>query len=287
MIETLSSVLTRQASGSLDRARSMARGHDREKLTRLYRSAFATGQRAKAFVLAEALTAHGLPPCFRLAHPPPARPFTVDQQLDLFAHDVQWLAVQYPEQRRAASAKHYQRLFDAATPDEFEWGISDDGPVRSDGFGWLREVEGRFNNGERPRWVIARGLALSERQQWECAWLRSPIVNQKADALTKRRDTVYKAIMAHLPRTSRTMDAEAAKAVLTRRFKVWLCGQMSRDGANVSPAAAARLYAMWTGETIDRGTVGQILKWLNATIPESRNRKHHRAGKQDIAILGG
>ncbi|OJB05019.1 hypothetical protein BGV48_17080 [Burkholderia ubonensis] len=93
--------------------------------------------------------------------------------------------MQYPEQRRAASAKHYQRLFDAATPDEFEWGISDDGPVRSDGFGWLREVEGRFNNGERPRWVIARGLALSERQQWECAWLRSPIVNQKADALNK------------------------------------------------------------------------------------------------------
>ncbi|OJA86149.1 hypothetical protein BGV48_26645 [Burkholderia ubonensis] len=83
------------------------------------------------------------------------------------------------------------------------------------------------------------------------------------------------------------MDAEAAKAVLTRRFKVWLCGQMSRDGANVSPAAAARLYAMWTGEAIDRGTVGQILKWLDATIPESRNRKHHRAGKQDIAILGG
>ncbi|ARM02106.1 hypothetical protein BOC59_20630 [Burkholderia pseudomallei] len=270
MLEPLSSVLARQASGSLDLARSIVRSYDREKLTSAYRSAFATGQRAKAFVLAEGLTAHGLPPCFRFPHPPSIRPFTIDQQLDMFAHDIQWLARQHMAQRRAVHGKRYARLFDQfVRPDEFEW---------------VREAEYQFNDGERDRWIIVRGLGMSERQQWECKWLRSPVVSRKADALAERRDTVYKAIMAHLPKTSRTMDADAAKAALMRRFKVWLCGQMTRDGAKVSPAATARLYAMWTGETIDRGTVGQTLKWLDATIPESRNRRHRGAGKSDIMI---
>ncbi|MCO5398333.1 hypothetical protein [Ralstonia soli] len=270
MLEPLSSVLARQTPGTLERARSIIQPCDRERLIGMYRNAFATQQRTKAFLLAEALTIHRLPPCLRFAHPPPVRPLTVDQQLDLFAHDIQWLAGQHAAQRRAVTGKRYTRLFDEfICPDEFEW---------------VREAEYWFNNGERDQWVIVRGLALSERQQWECKWLRSPVVSRKADALAERRDTVYKAIMLHLPKTSRTMDTDAAKAVLTRRFRVWLCGQMTRDGGRVSPAAAARLYAMWTGDAIDRGTAGKALDWLETNIPESRNRRHGGARSGEIAI---
>lgn len=274
MLEPLSSVLAGQTPGSLDRARAIARSYGREKAAEKYRNAFATGRRAVAFVLAEALTANGLPPCFRFSHPPSSRTLTLDQQLDLFAHDMQWIATQHPAQQQAVTGRRYQRLFAAAMPDDLECALPTGEAFQHDGFEWVREAEYWFNNGERDEWVIVRGLGLSERQQWECQWLRSPVVNRKADALKERRDAIHKTIMAHLPKTSRTMDPDAAKAVLTRRFRVWLCGQMTRDGSKVSPAAAARLYAMWTGETIDRGTTGQVLKWVESNVPQSRNRGH-------------
>ncbi|WP_449412061.1 hypothetical protein [Pandoraea soli] len=180
MFEPLSLVLARQTPGLLDAGRHRVKPYSREKLIREYRTAFATGQRVKAFLMAEALTAENIPPCFRFAHPPSPRPLNLNQQSDLFTHDIQWLAKRHPAQRNKVKGERYKRLFDdLVAPAEFEWSKGGGDVSRANNLEWLREVEYWFDSGKRNVWPIVRGLQLSERQEWECKWLRSQIVTKK------------------------------------------------------------------------------------------------------------
>lgn len=266
----LSELLAAIRPDKLAEARRRVAMLDRDDLTNRYRKAFAAGQRAVAYLLAEALTAYGMPPCFRFGYPESTRRLTLNQRLDLFAHDMQWLAKHHPKQRSKVLGERYKHLFDEyCHPDEF---------------GWLREAEYWFNKGERDVWVIVRGLQLSELQQWECKWLRSQFVTQKAGVLADRRDAVFTAIMAHLPTTRRTMAEESAKRVLMRRYRLWVCGQMSRHGEKISPSAVARLYEMWTGDRINRAIVAQQLEWVRTNIPILQNRGHRGARKLDMLV---
>lgn len=272
MIEPLSSVLLRHQPESLDRARRVVSGgaHERERLMRLYRAAFVNRRRDLAFVLAEALTARGLPPCFRFAHPQ-ACPFTKEQQLDLFVHDVHWLATRHPKQREVVNGKRYKRLFDAATATEaLRLSASPVECAWTADLEWVREVEYWFNNGERDRSMIVRGLNLSEPQQLELKWLQTVFIERKTQALARRRDAVHEAIMDCRGTTELGMNAEKAKKVLKRRFRLWLCGQMTREGRNVSPASAARLYEQWTGDAVGRVIARRQLEWVAANIPQAR-----------------
>ncbi|MBU9574069.1 hypothetical protein C6P74_25615 [Burkholderia multivorans] len=258
-LELLSSVLARQAPGQLDRARSIVRDYDRKKLATMYDRSLTTGQRAKAFLLAEALTAHGLPPCFRLDGSHGAARFADTQRFDLLAHDLQWIMATYPEHWRKAMGGYSGMLHGAS---------------------WLSVAEHYWSTkNQRDTWLMVRQLALTVDQQWECAVLRSAPIKRAAQGLAVRQMSVHKAIMDRLSEANRAARGRYPLApAYERRFKIWVCGEMTGG----SPTKTARLYEFWTGSAITRSVAHTDLEWVRACVPKSRKGRDGKTGKRDM-----
>jgi hypothetical protein len=244
----LSCVLAGAPQPKTHEARRQLAGLDPDSLMGRYRTAFATGKRVSAFLFAEALTNHGVPPGFRLDRPHRASDLNANQRFDLIAADLRWLAARYPEQRQVASGG-YQYLLA--------------------GDGWLERAEHLWatkHMGET--WILVRQLALTTEQQWECAGLRSRPIKQAAQGLGFRHEKVRIATMAKLPEAMLRRAKDDATETLERRCRVWVCSEMTVQ----SPTRAARLYNLWTGKNIDRRHVERDLNWIRQHVPESRPR---------------
>jgi hypothetical protein len=244
----LSSVLAVDSNEIFDERLSRITLLSRARLIDMYRTVFASNQRYVAFLCAEALTKHGVPPCFRLDRPHRASDLNANQRFDLIAADLRWLAARYPEQRQVASGG-YQYLLAVD--------------------GWLERAEHLWatkHMGET--WILVRQLALTTEQQWECAGLRSQPIKRAAQGLDFRREKVSIAIMAKLPEAMLRRTKADATETLERRYRVWVCSEMTVQG----PTNAARLYNLWTGENIDRRHVARDLNWIHQHVPESRPR---------------
>lgn len=245
----LSDLLAAIEPTELERWRSRLASEHPPALLKGYRMAFATGKRELAFVLAEALTARSMPPCFRLDGAHRAAHLSDTQRFDLLAHDLQWMMTMYPD--------HWQKA---------KGGYS--GMLR--GESWLAVAEHYWaTKNQRDTWLIVRQLGLTVDQQWECAFLRSAPVKRAAQGLAIRQAAVHKAIMDRLSDANRAARGCYPLApAYERRFKVWICGEMT----DRSSTKAARLYELWTGAAITRSVAYADLEWVRAYVPGSRKR---------------
>lgn len=229
------------------------------KVLQAYQQAFAQGKRELAFLCSEALAALRMPPCFRHSAPHSLARLTDMQSFDLLAHDLQWIAAMYPDHDRKANGGY-------------------SGMLR--GTSWLSVAEHYWSTKNRGEaWLMVRQLALSDDQQWECAFLRSAPIKLAANGLHIRQATVYRSIMDRLREAKRTArGCYPLEPAYERRFKVWVCGEITGR----SPTKVARLYEMWTGSEIARSVAYSDLEWIHAHVPESRKRGRAQKAKRNM-----
>lgn len=258
----LSGLLAAAGPGGLASYRLRLASEHRHKLERAYRTAIATGKRELAFLLAEALAAHlvPLPPCFRLDGMHRMAGMTPDQRLDLVAHDLLWIRTMYPEHWRNASGSYASLL-------------------HGDGDSWLPRAEYLWATKHQAKtWILVRQMALTVDQQWQCNVLRSQSVKLAAQGLRYWRVKAHRAIMAHLPEAKRRHGEGEARHMLERRYRVWLCGQMTQR----SPTKTARLYGLWQGVDMRPSTAARDLDWVFYNVPESRSARDAKANKFEM-----
>jgi hypothetical protein len=240
----LSSLLGAISTEEWDRSRTRLAGIDARKLVLAYNKALKSEQRELAYAFSEELTRRGIPPCFREA--PPHSTLDINLRFDLLAHDLQWVAAHYPDQRHKASSGYAGLLF---------------------GVNPLKRAEYRFTTRKTGHtWILVKQLRLTLDQQWECNRLRSRPVKLAARSLTPRAEHTLGAIVRYLPTTMRTMTRQEAGAALLRRYRVWLCAEMTQH----SPTRAARLYRLWTSHDIGRNIAARDIEWVRRHIPESK-----------------
>lgn len=233
---SLGTLLQTKEQEKLEKAARKIESLPREELSNRFRTAFLTGQRVSAYLFAEELTKRGIPPCFRLSHLS-SKTFTVNQRFDLYIYDLRWLATYYPEQAKQVKHSRYSRLFKPRIA--------------------FSDAERLFFFGNTPAWQLVKKLRLEEIQQWDCAFLRSAPVANKAAAIAGQRDKVFEALMDGLPSMMKTgMSEDDAKAAVIRRHQLWLCSRME-DG---SPTKTARRYEQLTGQAIGANVVAKQLQ---------------------------
>ncbi|NIE64030.1 hypothetical protein [Burkholderia sp. Ax-1719] len=252
MFAPLSTLLGAIDCTTLNQIRSNVAVMPRERLLLDFRAAFDSRQRRRAFLLSEALTAHGIPPCFRRDER--FRPGELDekQRFDMSAYDLQWLAARYPRHAEQVRGGYAHLLC-------------------ADDWRWLARAEyywSTLHQGET--WKTVKQLALTVDQQWECNVLRSQSIRLAAQGLARRRVSIRKAIMAHLPEATRRRHEGDARLTLERRYRVWLCSEMTGK----SPTKTAHLYGLWTGNEIARSIADRDVEWVRRRVPESRKRRH-------------
>ena len=129
-----------------------------------------------------------------------------------------------------------------------------------------REAEFAFYEGRRPAWQLVKSLSMTERQQWDAAYLRStPIKKQAAttEAMSKR---VLDALRENLSKTRRVSFGLAeALASADRQYALWLCSRMVKGG---SPTEIATRYLQLTGNPIARWTAAKQLAKVRTTLRE-------------------
>lgn len=246
------------SSEMLDAARRRVAGLDRGKLIDAYRCAFASDKRLAAFIMADELTARGIPPCFRLNHGA-ATSATLEQRFDLFLTDLRWLRRWYPDHVRIV---RYQRSKTLLTGSEAPF---------------HREAEYAFYQGRRPAWKLVASLSLDHRQQFDCYWLRSTPIKQRDAATHSMRERVFQALQDDLQsvRRTSTFTDEDAHATLLRRHRLWFIGRMVQDR---SPTEVARRYQQMTGEQITRQAVGKQLEKISEVLSRAEMKKRIENG---------
>ncbi|UUZ64274.1 hypothetical protein LP417_03530 [Polaromonas sp. P1-6] len=220
-------------------------GFERDELVTKFRSAFHAGKRLASLLCADGLIAQGVPPTFWHSHLSRSD-FNLVQRFDLFAYDVRWLRSAYPSH---ALTVRYRRCRLLLTGTERNF--------------W-HEAEFSFYAGRRPAWKIVGSLSLDERQQTDCQWLRSAPVARRLQAVTARRDRVFAALQEDLRGVRRiaTFTDDDAKALLLRRHRLWLCGQM----AGGKPSETAQRYRQMTGEIIGRALAANHLRKVDEVL---------------------
>ena len=124
-----------------------------------YRTAYADGKRLIAGIMAAELIDRGIPPVFW--HEVLALDDTsLDQRADLVLVDLAWLRRWYPNHVDTA---RYRRGKALLTGSEAVF---------------RRKAEFAFYQGKRPAWKLVGSMSMTERQQWECAYLRSTPIKQ-------------------------------------------------------------------------------------------------------------
>jgi hypothetical protein len=128
-----------------------------------------------------------------------------------------------------------------------------------------REVNFAFHEGKRPAWKVVGSLSLTERQQWDSAYLRSAPIRKQAEmtkAFSKHVRSVLRDDLQTTRRTATFGDSEA-EATLSRRHTLWCCSRMVK---NASPTEiAARFYQM-TGTQISRQAAAKQLAKVRAVL---------------------
>lgn len=224
---------------------------DRNELIRRFRIAYANGKRLVAFAMASELIERGMPPCFwheSLA----LDSATLGQREILVLVDLAWLRRWH---RDHASVVRYQRGKALLTGSETVF---------------LREAKFAFYKGNRPAWKIVGSMSMTERQQWESAYLRSTPIKKQAEATATFSQRVYQALHDDLRTARRTVtfgDTEAA-ATLTRRHAIWHCSRMVKGG---SPTEIAIRYLQLTGTSLTRQTVAKQLEKVAAVLRETKS----------------
>lgn len=227
-------------------ARQRVLSFRRDELLVHYRAAFTAGQRMRAFLMAEGLALRGVPP-FVMHEGLTSDSLDVNQRYGLFLADLIWLRHQYPAH---ADVVRYQRGRAMLTGAE---------PVLH------REAEFAFYRGIRPAWKLVGSLSLTERQQWDCTWLRSAPIKKRAAATEAASGRVRETLQYELRKVRRTAtfgDAEA-EAALCRRHALWLC---SRMGSTAGPTEVAERYEQLTGLPITRQAAAQQLEKVRAAV---------------------
>lgn len=236
----LSSLLSAVGPNKLNEARRRLRLAGRDNLIERFREAQTCGKRVAAHLLAEALVWHGIPP-FAWHQALVLDRLNINQRYDLFAADLLWLRRHYPDHAKIVRYRRCKTL------------------LTRHGLIFHREAEFAFYQGQRPAWRLVGSLSLTERQQWDCAWLRSTPIRRCAEAMEVASPRVFKALesaMGAVRRTSAFGEVEAM-GTLKRRHALWRCSCMVRDDG---PAEIATRYEQMTGEPITRQVVAKQLK---------------------------
>lgn len=211
-----------------------------------YLTAYVEGKRVAAGIMAVELIERGIPPCFW--HTTSALDdATVEQRSDLVLVDLTWLRRWYPSH---AHAVRYQRGKALLTGSE--------AVLR-------REAEFAFYQGKRPAWKIVGSLSMTERQQWDSAYLRSTPVKRHAEATDMISVRVQQVLYEDLQgarRTAAFTDADA-QISLSRRYALWRCARMAKDG---SPTEIATRYQQMTGMLITRQAAAKQLEKIRLVL---------------------
>lgn len=219
---------------------------ERDELLTRFRAAHTSGKRVIAFLMAEALVRHDVPP-FVWHESLALDSASINQRYDLFLADLVWLRRQYPEHTKVV---RYRRC-----------------KVLLTGYETIfhREAEFAFFAGKRPAWKLVASLSLSERQMLDCAWLRSAPIKKRAATTEAVSDAVFKALQDDLSRVRRTATFGEAEALATlhRRHALWRCSRMV--GAP-SPTEIAARYEQMTGSPITRQAAAQQLEKVRTAI---------------------
>lgn len=240
-------LLRAAAPDTLTEARRRVVKLDRVGLIQRYRTAFSDGRRLLAFVLANELIGRGIPPCGFWHEALALDEITINQRYDLLLADLAWLRRWYPDHAKLVRYQRGKGLL-----------------IGSDTV-FHREAEFAFYQGKRPAWKIVGSLSMTERQQWDCAWLRSTPIKRQAEATAILSRRVHQALHDDLQTTRRTVSfSEAdAQASLARRHALWRCSRMVND---VSPTEIAGRYQQLTGEPITRQTAAKQLEKVRAVL---------------------
>jgi hypothetical protein len=128
-----------------------------------------------------------------------------------------------------------------------------------------REAAFHFYQGKRPAWKIVSTLRMTERQQFESAYLRSTPIKRMAAATATLSRRVHEVLRDDLRATRRTAafgEAEAA-ATLARRHAIWYCSRMVKGG---SPTEIAARYLHLTGTPITRQATAKQIEKVTAVL---------------------
>jgi len=216
---------------------------DHRELVRVFQKAVTAGQRAFAFLLAEEMTARGIPPCFRYSPIHSPADATINQEFDYLAHDAQWIVSQYPGQLNLVRYEQSRGLFKATT--------------------FHKTAQFIYYYGQRPPGKIVGGLQLSDAQQWECYWLRSRHIVKQAQAIEQVRPRVVSAITERVHAAcNRSFTTEQAAISIRRREALWVCSRMF----GTSPTKVAQRYEQMTGERIGRNIVAKQLQAIENAV---------------------
>lgn len=215
-------------------------------LIQRYRAAFTDGKRLVAGIMAAELIERGTPPCFwheMLA----LDDLTLDQRADLVLTDLAWLRRWYPDH---ASAVRYLRGKALLTGSETVF---------------RREAEFAFYQGRRPAWKLVGSMSMTERQQWDSAYLRSTPIRRHAevtDALSARVRLALSDDLQAACRTATFTDVDA-QAALERRHALWRCARMVKA---IRPTEIAARYQQMTGMTITRQAAAKQLEKVRVAL---------------------
>jgi hypothetical protein len=218
----------------------------RADLIQRYSTAFNDGKRLVAGIMAAELIERGVPPCFWhdvLALDDP----TLDQRADLVLTDLAWLRRWYPDH---AGAVRYQRGKALLTGSEAVF---------------RREAEFAFYQGRRPAWKLVSSMSMTERQQWDSAYLRSTPIRRHAaltDAHSVRVRLALSDDLQAARRTAAFTDADA-HASLERRHALWRCARMVKM---MRPTEIAARYEQMTGTTITRQAAAKQLEKVHVVL---------------------
>lgn len=218
----------------------------RAEVIERYRTAYITGKRLVAGVMAAELITRGVPPCFWHEALVPDD-VDVDRRADLMLADLAWVRCWYPEH---AKAVRYQRGKALLTGSEAVF---------------RREAAFAFYNGKRPAWKIVGSMSMTERQQWEVAVLRSTPIRKRAKLTDLLSERVWQALSDDLQMKRRTAAFTNADATdsLFRRHRLWCCARTVKGG---SPTEIAVRYQQMTGKPISRQAVAKQLLKVNAVL---------------------
>jgi len=244
----LAPLLRASAPGALDEARHRIAKLDRTDLIARYRMAYAGSKLLAAYLMADDLIERGIPPfCWHETVPAPDRA-SVTQRRILVLADLAWVRRWYSDHHKAV---RYERGKAMLTGSETTF---------------VREAEYAFYDGRRPVWRIVAGLSMTERQQWEAAYLRSVPIKKQAAATETTSQRVLDALRDNLRKTRRVSFGLAeALASADRQHALWLCSRMVKSG---SPTEIALRYEQMTGVPIPRWTVAKQLTKVRSALRE-------------------
>lgn len=247
---SLASLLRAVAPEKLEQARRRVVMQSREELLCRYRTAHLEGKRVIAFLMAEALVRHGVPP-FVWHDALVLDGLSANQRYDLFLADLMWVRRWYRDHDKVVRYRRCQMML-AGSDHSFH-----------------REAEYAFYEGKRPAWKLVALLSLTERQQWDCALLRSATIKKRAAATDAMSDRVFQALQddVRVVRRTATFGEAEALATLHRRHTLWRCSRMVRTA---SPTEIATRFEQITGTPITRQAVAQQLEKVRTALSKMK-----------------